>query len=96
MKILHAQFTAKPEHVDEVAQMITDLAAKVRTEEGNILFDVYQHAEDPSKFFVMEIYRDEEAFQAHINMPYGAPFNARLEEIIWEPHSVLTFLNRLA
>ena len=48
------------------------------------------------KFFVMEAYVDEDAFQTHLGMPYGGPFNARLEEIIEEPHSILTFLDKIA
>ena len=54
MKILHSQFTAKPGHEDEVAEMICGFADKVRT------------------------------------------FNDRLEEIIEEPHSVLTFIDQIA
>ncbi len=44
----------------------------------------------------MEAYVDEDAFQTHLGMPYGGPFNARLEEIIEEPHSILTFLDKIA
>ena len=79
MKILHSQFTAKPGFEDEVATMICGFADKVRAEPGNRVFDVYRHSEDPAKFFVMEAYVDEDAFQTHLGMPYGGPFNARLE-----------------
>ena len=51
---------------------------------------------DPDKFFVYEVYADEDAFAAHIAAPYGAPFNARLNELIVEPHSLLTFLTPIA
>jgi hypothetical protein len=96
MKILHSQFTAKPGHEDEVAEMICGFADKVRTEPGNRVFDVYRHSDDPAKFFVMEAYVDEDAFHTHLGMPYGGPFNDRLEEIIEEPHSVLTFIDQIA
>ena len=96
MTILHATFTALPGFEDEVAQMIADLADKVRTEPGNVVFDVYRHADNPAKFFVFEVYRDQAAFEAHIAMPYGKPFNDRLEQIIEEPSSQLTFLTRHA
>ncbi|WP_022868341.1 putative quinol monooxygenase [Schaalia vaccimaxillae] len=92
MKILYAQFTATQGNADEVASMLADLARNVHQEPGNIRFEPFQHEDDPHKFFVMEIYRDEEAFQAHMNMPYGKPFNDRLNELIVEPHSQLTFV----
>ena len=79
MKILHSQFTAKPGFEDEVAKMICGFADKVRSEPGNRVFDVYRHSDDPAKFFVMEAYVDEDAFQTHLGMPYGGPFNARLD-----------------
>lgn len=92
MVTLIARFTALPGFEDEVATLIAGLARDVHTEPGNIVFDVHREVDDPRKFVVFEKYRDEAAFQAHIQMPYGAVFNARLNEIIEEPESQLTFL----
>lgn len=96
MTTLYAEFTAKPGCADEVAALIAGLAEDVRTEPGNVVFEVYQEAEDPNRFFVFEVYRDEAAFQVHIAMPYGAVFNAKLNELIEEPNSQLTFLTPLS
>ena len=93
MTTLYATFTARAGYEDEVAQMIADLAQKVRTEPGNVVFDVYRRADNPASFFVFEVYKDQAAFEAHLAMPYGKAFNDRLEQIIIEPHSQLTFLH---
>ena len=93
MVILIARFTAKPGFEEEVADMIAGLARDVRTEPGSIVFEPHREAENPRAFVVFEKYRDEEAFQAHMSMPYGAVFNARLREVIEEPESQLTFLS---
>ncbi|MFD7933733.1 putative quinol monooxygenase [Streptomyces sp. NPDC059755] len=95
-KTLLAEFTAREGAEDEVARLIGDYALKVREEEGNIAFDVYAKAADARAFWIFEVYRDEDAFQAHLNAPYGAPFNAVLVPLIEEDASVLTFLNPLA
>ncbi|KPI22660.1 Antibiotic biosynthesis monooxygenase [Actinobacteria bacterium OV320] len=95
-KTLLAEFTAREGAEDEVARLIGDYALKVREEEGNIAFDVYTKAADARAFWIFEAYRDEDAFQAHLNAPYGAPFNAVLVPLIEEDASVLTFLNPLA
>ncbi|CAH0237196.1 MAG: putative quinol monooxygenase [Microbacterium sp.] len=93
--ILHAVFTARPDKGDEVAALLRDFAAVVRAEEGNVVFDATRLVDDPDRFFVYEVYRDEAAFQAHISAPAGVPFNEALQQLIVEPASVLTFLRRI-
>ncbi|GAB3596113.1 putative quinol monooxygenase [Microbacterium tumbae] len=93
--ILHAVFTARPGNGDRVAALLRDFAEEVGAEEGNIVFDATRLVEDPDRFFVYEVYRDEEAFQAHLAAPAGIPFNAALRELIVEPSSQLTFLRRI-
>ncbi|MFG2577010.1 putative quinol monooxygenase [Streptomyces sp. NPDC048481] len=94
-KTLLAEFTAREGAQDEVARLIGEYAEKVRAEEGNVVFDVYTRQAAPRAFWVFEVYRDEDAFQAHLNAPYGGPFNAALSPLIEEDASVLTFLNPL-
>ncbi|QHC58712.1 putative quinol monooxygenase [Rathayibacter sp. VKM Ac-2760] len=94
-RILYAEFTAKPGHEDTVAGMIADLGELVRQEPGNVEFVPYRREDDPARFFVYEIYRDEDAFQAHISADYGAVFNEKLGPLIVEPNSQLTWLHRV-
>ncbi|MET7679779.1 antibiotic biosynthesis monooxygenase family protein [Streptomyces sp. NPDC005423] len=94
-RTLLAEFTAAEGAQDEVARLIGDYALKVREEEGNIAFDVYTRADNPRAFWIFEVYRDEDAFQAHLDAPYGGPFNASLVPLIEEVASVLTFLDPL-
>ncbi|MFH9001938.1 putative quinol monooxygenase [Streptomyces afghaniensis] len=95
-KTLLAEFTAREGAEDEVARLIREYALKVREEEGNLAFDVYTKAADPRAYWIFEVYRDEDAFKAHLDAPYGAPFNAALSPLIEEDTSVLTFLDPLA
>lgn len=90
--VLTAEFTARPDNVNMVAEILDALAEQVRQEARNIAFECYQRADDSSKFFVYEIYRDREAFDLHLAADYGATFNARLKGLIVEPHSSLSFL----
>ncbi|KKB78119.1 antibiotic biosynthesis monooxygenase [Devosia soli] len=94
--VLIAEFTARPGNGDEVAALPAGLAENVRREEGNMTFDCYRKADDEDKFVVYEIYRDQAAFEAHIGADYGAVFNQRLQQLIVEPHSFLTFLRPLS
>jgi quinol monooxygenase YgiN len=92
-KTLLAEFTAREGAQDEVTRLIVEYAEKVREEDGNITFDVYTKASHPRSFWIFEVYRDEDAFRAHIAAPYGGPFNAALAPLIEEDASVLTFLD---
>ncbi|WP_338897057.1 putative quinol monooxygenase [Streptomyces sp. TG1A-60] len=94
-KTLLAEFTAREGSRDEVARLILEYAEKVREEDGNLAFDVYTKASRPRAFWIFEVYRDEDAFQAHLKAPYGGPFNAALAPLIEEDASVLTFLDRV-
>ncbi|ALV37887.1 putative quinol monooxygenase [Streptomyces sp. CdTB01] len=94
-KTLYAEFTAREGAEADVALLLRDYAEQVRQEEGNLAFDSYTRAGDPRAFWIFEVYRDEDAFQAHLKAPYGAPFNAALAPLIEEDASVLTFLDRL-
>jgi quinol monooxygenase YgiN len=51
---------------------------------------------EPSRFFVYEVYRDDDAFTAHINAPYGRVFNEKLAPLIVEDGSQLTWLQPLS
>lgn len=94
--VLYATFTAKPGSEADVSRLIRQLAEQVRTEPGNVVFEVSTFADEPRRFFVYEVYADEDAFHAHISAPYGAVFNAALNELIEEPSSQLTFFTPLS
>ncbi|MFJ7291114.1 putative quinol monooxygenase [Streptomyces collinus] len=95
-KTLYAEFTAREGTEEEVARLLRDYARNVRTEEGNLVFDVYTRTTHPRAFWIFEVYRDEDAFRAHLGAPYGGPFNAALAPLIEEDASVLTFLDPVA
>ncbi|KKB07438.1 putative quinol monooxygenase [Devosia chinhatensis] len=93
---LIATFTARPGQAEQVATLLAGLAENVRRESGNLAFDCYRRHDDEHAFVVYEIYQDRAAFAEHVGAEYGATFNAALNELIVEPHSMLTFLGPLA
>ncbi len=94
--VLYAEFTAKPDVVDEVEDLLRGFARTVRAEPGNVTFDVYRRADSPARFYVFEIYRDRAAFEKHLAAESGREFNAALGELIVEDGSELTFLQPAA
>jgi len=90
---LYAEFTAKPGREDELKDLVRGLAKDVRAEPGNQVFVPLVRSEDRCRYVVIEQYRDEAAFQAHLDAPYGAVFNGRLGDLIEEDGAVLSFLS---
>jgi quinol monooxygenase YgiN len=96
MIALYAEFTAQPGCTQEVADLLQGLAVAVRAEPGNAVFDIYQLESDPRRFFVYEIYEDQAAIDTHLQAEYGTLFNKRLNALIEEQGSQLTFLRPVA
>ena len=65
MIVLAVTWVAKPNKQDEVADIFRKLEADSRHEPGCLMYIVHRHKDDPSRFFIYEQYRDEDALQAH-------------------------------
>ena len=89
---LIATFTARAGESATVTRLIAAYADVVRSEPGNERFEPFTDAEDDHRFVVVESYRDDDAFAAHLGARAGADFNADLMQHIVEPASVLQFL----
>ena len=61
----------QPERVEDFKQVsLGDAHGSTRDEPGCFRFDINQDAEMPSRFYLYEVYRDEAAFQAHLETPH--------------------------
>lgn len=68
-RVVVVEMRATPDKVAEFATLIDRHAHNSRTlEEGCLAFDVCQDAEDPARFVLYEVYRDEAAHAAHREM----------------------------
>ena len=94
--VLYAEFTARAGQAETVGRLIGEYAEVVRREPGNQVFDVYRREDDGDRFFVFEVYRDQNAFDAHRGGAAGRDFNAQLEPLIVEPQSVLSMLSAVS
>lgn len=55
----------KPEEVEAFVEATEANHLGTRAEEGNLRFDVCRGVDDPCRFFLYEVYRDEAAFHDH-------------------------------
>ncbi len=55
----------KPDCRDAFIEASIENARKTIEEPGNLRFDVIQQADDPNRFLLYEVYRDEAGMKAH-------------------------------
>lgn len=72
MYTLFVTMDVRPDKIDEFVDAITEnAAASLADEPGCLAFDVHQDAENQARFYLYEIYADEEAFRVgHRNAPH--------------------------
>ncbi|MDO4551160.1 MAG: antibiotic biosynthesis monooxygenase [Planctomycetia bacterium] len=54
-----------PHHRDDFIAATLENARNTVREPGNLRFDMIQNLDDPNKFMLYEVYRDEEGMAAH-------------------------------
>jgi len=71
MLALLVKLTIKPEYHDAfMAATLSDARGSVYDESGCLRFDVLQAASDPHTLYLYEVYRDEQALEAHRLAPH--------------------------
>ncbi|MCK0117621.1 antibiotic biosynthesis monooxygenase [Isoptericola sp. S6320L] len=91
-RALYAEFTALPGSLERVAELVVELTEQVRAEPGNIAFEPHRLESDPARWFVYEVYADDDAFRAHVSGAPSAAFNAAITDLVEGGGSRLTWL----
>jgi len=85
MHVVCVTVHVKPDSLAQFTDAILANARGTRTEPGNVRFDVLQHAEDPTRFLLYEVYRTPADFTAHQQTPHYLEFKARAADWMAEP-----------
>lgn len=87
MIIVHVHVHVRPEAVEPFrAATLANARASVR-EPGVVRFDVIQQADDPTRFVLVEIYRDGEAPAAHKATAHYAAWRDAVADMMAGPRS---------
>jgi quinol monooxygenase YgiN len=79
--VSHVDVTPDP----RVAGMLRRLAEASRMEDGNIRFDVVQHTMRANHFTVVETWRDQKAFDAHVAAAHTRQYRDELQPFTGSP-----------
>jgi quinol monooxygenase YgiN len=91
MLIVHVQVHVKPECVDafKAATLVNGRASLL--ELGVLRFDVVQQADDPTRFVLVEIYRDDAAAAAHKESAHYPVWRDTVAPMMAEPRVGVKF-----
>ncbi|HUT80582.1 MAG TPA: antibiotic biosynthesis monooxygenase [Candidatus Bathyarchaeia archaeon] len=75
----------KNEFVEKFIEASLDNAMNTRNESLNLRFDVLQCLDDPTKFFLYEVYHDESGFIAHKETEHYKRWREKVEPMMAKP-----------
>ncbi len=93
MHIVMVRMEARPEKVSQLVELATFNSMNSRREPGNVRFDVLRSVEDPNRFALYEVYRDEEAFKAHQQTPHYARWKTEVGDLLAAPRTSEKYAN---
>ncbi|MCX7682352.1 MAG: antibiotic biosynthesis monooxygenase [Anaerolineae bacterium] len=93
MFIVHVHVHVKPEYVEAFKQATLENARNSVQEPGVARFDVIQQLDDPTRFILVEVYRDEAASAAHKDTAHYQVWRDTVAEMMAEPRSSVKFTN---
>lgn len=86
---------AKPGGEAGLKKVLTELIAPSRGETGCLTYDMLQSEDDPQRFLLYMTWRDEEAFQRHVQSPWVQDFDRIQAELLLDEPYVLSRWQRL-
>jgi quinol monooxygenase YgiN len=75
-------FDVAPNAAQQSAAIAKDFVEASRKEDGSAGFDVFEEVERPSRFAILEIWRDKKAMDAHNSGPAARAFRDKLQPLM--------------
>ncbi len=93
MLVVHVHVRVKPDCIEAFKEITTENARNSIKEPGIARFDVVQQVDDPTRFVLVEVYRNVEATAAHKATAHYAAWRDRMESLMAEPRFSVKFAN---
>lgn len=88
MIIIHAFIKVKPEHREAFLAKTKEVTAGTLAEEGVLSYRLYEDAEQPNSFVMLETWKDHQAIQSHQESAHFQRFMADVQVMMSEPTNV--------
>ena len=91
MLVVHVHVHVKPESVEAFKEASIENARNSVQEPGIARFDVIQQSDDPTRFLLVEVYRNQEATLKHKETAHYAAWRDAVSPMMAEPRSSVKF-----
>ncbi len=91
--VVHVQVRVKPEGVEAFRRATRENAENSVREPGIARFDVVQDVDDPTRFVLVEVYRNAQAPAAHKESAHYLKWRDGVADLMAEPRSYRKFVN---
>jgi len=85
----------KPGHEQDFVAATRDNHYATRKEPGNVRFDVLGKEDDPTQFFLYEVYRSRDDFVAHQKTPHYLQWKETVGPLMAQPRQGIKHLSLL-
>lgn len=93
MLIVHVHVRVRPESVEPFKAATVENARNSVQEPGMARFDVFQQADDPTRFVIVEAFRSADAPAAHRESRHYQVWREAVADMMAEPRSSVKFAN---
>jgi quinol monooxygenase YgiN len=93
MIVVHVHVHVRPESVEDFRRASIENARNSIQEPGIARFDVIQQVDDPTRFILVEVYRDQEATLKHKETAHYAAWRDTVAPMMAEPRSSTKYSN---
>ena len=93
MTILIVHIQIKSDRVEDFRAATIENAQSSSQEPGVVRFDFVQHNDDPTRFVLYEVYRDQAASVAHKETAHYNTWAAKVAEMFAEPRTRAFYTN---
>ena len=91
MLVVHVNVHVKPDRIEDFKMATIQNASESVREPGIARFDVMQREDDPSKFVLVEVYRDADATMRHKETGHYAAWRDAVAPMMAEPRSSVRY-----
>jgi len=91
MLVVHVHVHVKPDQVEAFKRASLENARESIQEPGIARFDVVQQQDDPTRFVLVEVYRNPDAPAAHKQTPHYARWRDAVADLMAEPRHSTKF-----
>jgi (4S)-4-hydroxy-5-phosphonooxypentane-2,3-dione isomerase len=93
MQIVHVHVVVKPDSIEQFKGATVENAGNSIKEAGIARFDVVQDITDPTRFVLIEVYRDSEAPAAHKETAHYKKWRDTVAPLMAEPRTSIRYSN---